>query len=164
MSSFLIELNKSRPCRYVFESRLWNVRNKKYGNPVAVLLDTGSFNTIIHKTLLSDFGVTLKQTIHTNVGGFKGDANICIIEKMQIGNLILEKVAALAVPFEGELKDHILLGTNVTNNWKFTVSRLENTLEATEQLSEADLQQQYPYRCCYNNKGQVIAFQELEYN
>ena len=74
----------------------------------------------------------LKTTMSTSIGGFKGEANICILDKIQIGGHILEKVAALAVSFEGELKDHILLGANTTNNWKFTLSRLDNKLEAMD--------------------------------
>jgi len=103
----------------------------------------------------------LQKTMKTSVGDFSGDANICILNKLQIGGHILENVVALAVSFERELKDHILLGANVTNNWKFTLSRLENTLEVTEQFSETVLQRQYSYKYCYNNKSQVIAFQDM---
>jgi hypothetical protein len=105
----------------------------------------------------------LKATMMTSVGGFKGDANICILDKIQIGGHVLDKVVALAVSFEGELKDHILLGANVTNNWKLTLSRLDNKLEAIEQFSDEALLRPYPYRYCFNNKGQVMAFQEFEH-
>ena len=161
MSSFLVSLNNKRTCRYVFTSRLWNIRRNTFGRTVHVLLDTGSFNTIVHKSLVADYGIMLQKTMKTSVGGFRGDSNICILEKIQIGCHVLEKVAALAVPFEGELKDHILLGTNVTNNWKFTLSRFENKMDVIEQFSDAALQRQYPYRICYDNKGQAMAFQEL---
>ena len=74
----------------------------------------------------------------------------------------MEKVIALAVPFDGELKNHILLGTNVTNNWDFNISRNKNFLGITEDFSETASTRDYPYRYCFNNKGQVMAFQEFE--
>ncbi|MCL1998019.1 MAG: hypothetical protein FWG65_04545 [Turicibacter sp.] len=64
---------------------------------------------------------------------------------------MLENVAALAISFAGELKDQILLGTNVTNNWKFTISRQQHEISATEELTN--------YRYCYNRKGEIMAFQ-----
>ena len=162
MSSFSVKLDKERPCRYVFLSHLWNVKQNRFGSAVPVLLDTGSFNTIIHKALVTNHGIMLPKMMKTSVGGYKGEAHICIIYKMQLNGHVLENVVALAVPFEGELKDHILLGANVTNNWKLTLSRFENIMDVEEQFSETALQRKYPYRYCYNNKGQVIAFQALE--
>ena len=159
MSSFSVKLNPNRACRYVFEATLWNKRYNRFGDNVDVLLDTGSFNTIVHKALVAQHGTILNATMMTSVGGYKGKANLCILEKLNIGGCILEKVVALAVPFEGELKDHILLGANVTNNWKFTVSRYENTLEVTEQFPYGVTSHRLPYRYCFDNKGRVMAFQ-----
>ena len=82
--------------------------------------------------------------------------------QIKIGDLELEKVGALAVPFDGELKDHILLGANVTNNWDFAVSRFGNRIDITEQFSTDAMVRKYPYRYCFNNKGQIMAFQEME--
>ena len=161
MSNFSVKLDGDRPCRYVFGARLWDVRLNKFGGTVQVLLDTGSFNTVIHKDLVDKYSVMLKQTMKTRVSDFCGDANICVITKLKIGGYVLENVAALAVPFTGELKDHILLGTNVTNNWKLTLSRLENKLDATEQFSDVALKRMEPYRYCYDNKGRVMAVQEF---
>ena len=161
MSSFLVKLNPKRPCRYVFSVRLWNSFSKNFSNKIDVLLDTGSFNTIIHESLVEDYGTMLKSTMMTSVGGYKGKASLCVLNKIDIEGFILEKVVALAVPFEGELKDHILLGANVTNNWKFTVSRYENIMEATEQFSNEALKRKDPYRFCFDNKGRVMALQEM---
>ena len=162
MSSFSVKLNPKRPCRYVFEANLWVSKLNKYGEGVRVLLDTGSFNTIIHKALAAQHGTMLKTTMLTSIGGYKGEANLCVLDKIKVGGCIFEKVVALAVPFEGELKDHILLGANVTNNWKFTVSRHENIMEATEQFSDEALKRNQPYRYCFDNKGRVMAFQDMD--
>ena len=162
MSNFSAKLNKKRPCRYVFEARLWDRKENQLGAPINVLVDTGAFNTIIHKALVATYGIMLKQTIMTSVGGYKGEANICIIDKINIGGYTLEKVIALAVPFEGELKDHILLGANVTNNWDFSLSRKRNIMEAKEELSDEAAKREFPYKYCYNNKGQVMALQEMD--
>ena len=162
MSSFSAKLNKKRPCRYVFEARLWDRREKKLGAPINVLIDTGAFNTIIHKALVATYGKMLSQTIMTSIGGYKDEANICILDKINIGGHTLENIAALAVSFDGELQDHILLGTNVTNNWDFSVSRKRNIMEAKEELSDEAMNRKFPYQYCYNNKGQVIALQGMD--
>jgi hypothetical protein len=137
-------------------------RLKAFSFNIQVLVDTGSFNTIIHKRLVADHGIMLKKTMMTSVGGFRGEANLCILEKINIGGHVLEKVVALAVPFEGELKDHILLGANVTNNWEFTLSRMKNRMVAAEEFSEDAWKREYPYRCCFDNKGRVMALQEMK--
>ncbi|MCL2048648.1 MAG: retroviral-like aspartic protease family protein [Defluviitaleaceae bacterium] len=160
MSSFSVELDRVRLWRYAFEVCLWEKRKNKFGLPVDVLLDTGSFNTIIHKALVPKFGTMLKTTMMTSVGGYKGEASLCILDKINIGGHIIEKVVAIAVPFEGELKEHILLGANVTNNWELTLSRMKNKMEATEQLT--DTGRKYPYRYCFDNKGRIMALQEME--
>ena len=162
MSSFSAKLNNKRPCRYVFEARLWDIQRSQFGAPVNVLVDTGAFNTIIHKFLVPKYGKMLKQTMMTSVGGYKGEANLCILDKINIGGHVLENVVALAVPFEGELHDHILLGANVTNNWDFSLSRKQNLMEAKEALSDEAMKRAYPYKYCYNNKGQVMALQEMK--
>ena len=163
MSNFSVKLNPKRPCRYVFEASLWNGNANQFQLPVKVLLDTGSFNTVIHKSLVGNHGKMLKQTMMTSVGGFKGEANLCILDKIKIGAHTIENVVALAIPFEGELKDHILLGANVTNNWEFTLSRKRSTMEATEEFSEEAIARKFPYRYCYNNKGRVMALQEMDF-
>ena len=162
MLNFSVDLNPKRLCRYVFTAHLWDSRYKKFGSHVDILLDTGSFNTAIHKSLVPGRGVLTKQSMKVSIGGYKGDADICVLHKLKIGELELEKVVALAVPFDGELKDHILLGANVTNNWDFAVSRFGNQIGITEQFSADALAREYPYRYCFNNKGQIMAFQEME--
>ncbi|MCL1997674.1 MAG: retroviral-like aspartic protease family protein [Turicibacter sp.] len=164
MSNFWVELDKNRPWRYVFGTKLWNVKANRYSNEVKVLLDTGSFNTIISENLAKKYAAKTNITLKTKVGGFSGDSPLYIIQKMRIGGVILEKVAAFAVPFDGELKDHILLGANVMNNWNFNVSRLNNRLSAVEEFSAAAVARQYPYRYAFDNKGQVIALQEIGEN
>ena len=162
MSNFSVKLNPKRTCRYVFEATLWDKRFDKFGDYVDVLLDTGSFNTIVHEALVANHGIMLKATMLTSVGGYRGAANLCILHKINVGGCILEKVVALAVPFTGELKDHILLGANVTNNWKFTVSRNENMMQLAEQFSGEAIKRKAPYRYCFDNKGRVMALQEMD--
>ena len=48
----------------------------------------------------------------------------------------------------------------VTNNRKFTVSRFDNTIEIAEKFTATATAREFPYRCCFNNKGQIMAFQE----
>jgi hypothetical protein len=41
---------------------------------------------------------------------------------------------------------------------------MKNRFEAFEQFSEESLARKYPYRYCYNNKGQTMTFQEMEHD
>ncbi|MCL2603339.1 MAG: retroviral-like aspartic protease family protein [Defluviitaleaceae bacterium] len=162
MSNFSVGLDPKRPWRYAFHVRLWDKTTGKFRAPVLTLLDTGAFNTIIHKELASTYGIILNKTMHVSIGGYKGDADLCIIHKMNIGNMVIENILALAVSFKGELKDHILLGANVTNNWDVGFSRRRNVLHATEDFPHDIPNRKYPYRYCYDNKGRIIAVQEME--
>ena len=74
----------------------------------------------------------------------------------------MENILALAVPFDGELNNHIILGANVLKNWKFTVDSVAQRLDVTEKFSRQTLARQYPYRYYFNNKGQIMALQEFE--
>ncbi|MCL2047532.1 MAG: retroviral-like aspartic protease family protein [Defluviitaleaceae bacterium] len=161
MSSFSVKFNPNRPCRYVFDANLWDSHANKFSKPIDVLFDTGAFNTTIHKMLVAKYGIMTNQTMKVTLGSYSGDANICILHKLRIGGHVLEKVVALAIPFDGELKDHILLGTNVMKNWKFAISSAENQLDVTEQFSDTARLREYPYRYCFDNKGQVMALQEI---
>ena len=161
MLSFSVELNPKRPCRYVFKAYLWDKYKERFGDKFNVLIDTGAFNTIVHKALVHRHGTMLKQTMITSVGGYTGESNLCILDKINIGGCVFEKVAALAVSFEGELKDHILLGANVMNNWDFTLSRSKNSLTVSEQFPETTSKREYPYRYCFDNKGRIMALQEM---
>ncbi|MCL1998020.1 MAG: hypothetical protein FWG65_04550 [Turicibacter sp.] len=76
MSIFSFEMDNSRPYRYAFLAQLWDKRRKKYSTNIGVLLDTGAYNTVIHKALVPQFATMLKTTIPTVMGGYKGDANI----------------------------------------------------------------------------------------
>ena len=162
MLSFGVGLNEKRPWRYVFKVNLWDKVLGRYSENVNVMLDTGSFNTIISENLVKGHATKTNITLKTKVGGYSGDSPLYIIQKMRIGGVVLEKVAAFAVPFDGELKDHIFLGANVMNNWNFNVSRLNNRLSAVEEFSAAAVARQYPYRYAFDNKGQVIALSEME--
>ena len=101
MKSFSIGLDPKRPYRYAFSVDLWNIKLKKFGKDIDVLLDTGAFNTFIHNDLVGKYGIMLKRTMSASLDG----------------------------------KEHL--------------SGNAATLE-------------YPYRYCYNNKGLVMALQDMD--
>jgi len=152
MYTLSIDLDKNRPCRYAFSAHLWNIKAAEYTLRADVLLDTGAYNTIINSSLVPRYANLTKGKMKVALGGFVGIADICIIKKMNLNGHIIENIAALAVPFKGELKDHILLGTNVINNWEITLSRQKHKLSAKEELDN--------YRYLYDSKGQVMSYQE----
>jgi malate/lactate dehydrogenase len=122
MSSFSVKLDSKRPWRYAFQAYLWESHECKFGLPIGVLLDTGSFNTIIHEELAVKYGVLFKKTMATSVGGFKGESSICVLHKIRIGGHEIEKVVALAVPLP------LRLFKLVSNDGNFTRTRTAQTL------------------------------------
>ena len=166
---YSVDLDATRIKRYAISAYLWHNKHKKFqSRAVDVLLDTGAFNTIVHKPLVSQgYGVFLKQKMTIAIGGYKGDADLCVLHKLKVGGLVMEQVMALALPLDGELKEHIILGANVTNHWRFEVSRRDNRLYFTEEFSKMPLAGNFPlpfpYRYCFNREG-IMAFQtDLEH-
>lgn len=162
MSSFSIKLNKNRPWRYAFKINLWHERDKKFSNPIQAILDTGAFNTFIHREIAGKYSTIFKETRAVAIGGYKTEANLCLIDKMDIGGMVIANVLALAVDFKGELKDHILLGANIINNWDVGLSRKRNELRAVEDFPDDIPNPERPYQFYFDSKGRAVALQEME--
>jgi len=51
------------------------------------------------------------------------------IDKIMIGDLVLERVVAFAGDYKGSHVDDIILGTNVINNWEMNISKKKHTFQ-----------------------------------
>jgi predicted aspartyl protease len=130
---------------------------------VRVLIDTGAFNTMIDRALAEKFATLLPDSMAISIGGKTGKAQICIIHSLTLsGGITLNRVAALAYPFDDWLLRHIILGTNVLNNWKFTISRSSDTLWFTEELPSDASNKEYPYQNFFVD-SRYIAVQEINF-
>ncbi|MCL1997667.1 MAG: retroviral-like aspartic protease family protein [Turicibacter sp.] len=162
MSKYLIRLDEKRPSRYALKGLLWSNRKKNYASNVDILLDTGAFNTTISKNLAANYATPTAKQVTVKIGGFSGKVPVCIIHKLKIGNFVMENVAALSISFDSsELQDHILIGANILNNWRFTLCRHDNEMEVSEKILPS-APTKFPYRYYHNSKGEIIALQITE--
>jgi hypothetical protein len=129
---------------------------------VLTLLDTGAFNTMIDLELAKKFGVILPIIVPITIGGNLGESQGCIIHNIKLGNFNMTRVFALAYPFKDWLVRHIIIGTNVLNNWDFLTSRMDNTIRFTERIPHDVPNKKYPYQNYFIN-GEYVAIQDKIY-
>jgi hypothetical protein len=145
--------------RYLAEISLSNIDATRIDPEVMMLLDTGAFNTMVDFELAKRFGTMLNFTIPVSIGGNSGEAHACILHKLSVGDFEMTRVFTLAYPFTDWLTRHIILGTNVLNNWEFTTSRKNNTIKFIENIPDDAPNKEHPYQN-YFLKGEYIAVQE----
>jgi len=101
---------------------------------IMTLMDTGAFNTMIDIDHAKKYGAMLNMPVPVVIGGHSGMAQGCVLWKVSFGNFHMERVFALAYPFADWLSQHIIIGTNITNNWDFTISRTKNKITLEENI------------------------------
>jgi hypothetical protein len=145
--------------RYIALASLYNDETSQIMTDVRVLIDTGAFNTMIDSALVHKFGILLSENMTVSIGGKVINTQFCIIRNMALGGYNLSRVFALAYPFDNWLMGHILLGTNVLNNWNFSISRFHDTLEFSENIPIDAPNKKYPYQN-YFKGGSYVAVQD----
>ena len=150
--------------RYVALASLSNADKSHVMTDIRVLFDTGAFNTMIDATLAGKFGTLLPYSMAISIGGKAGKAQYCIIDSMTFGNFSMSRVFALAYPFEGWLMRNIILGTNVINNWDFTISRTNDILQFSEKFPPDVPFKKYPYLNYFKGGNYVATQDEINEN
>ena len=157
-----IKLEEKDISRYITTASLETFNGLRQKTNIRVLIDTGAFNSMIDLSILNDKRVLAELTGTTHivsVGGYSGIARGCIIYKMKMGDMEIRNVFAMAYPFNTWLADHIILGANTLNNWKFTISRKENLMTVIEDIPDCVLNKSEPYKS-YCDSNKYIAVQE----
>jgi len=85
-----MELSKSFEHRYKFGARIYNIQKKVFGK-VTIFLDSGCFNTMIPRYLAERSGRSLGFKMAYSLGGCVIDAEAFSIDKIMIGDMILER-------------------------------------------------------------------------
>jgi len=113
---------------------------------------------MIDTKIAKDFAVPLPIKIPISIGGKAGVAQGCVIHKIAFGDFEMSRVFAMAYPFDDWLMRHIILGTNVLNNWDFTISRSDNSIKLCQRIPEDAPNKEYPYQN-YFKGGEYVAVQ-----
>jgi hypothetical protein len=101
--------------RYKFDAGVYNLLTKKF-RKTSVFLDTGCYNTLIPRDLAEKSGHPLGFKMKYSLGANLIETEAFSIDKIMIGDFVLERVVAFAGNYKGGQEDDIILRTNVINN------------------------------------------------
>jgi len=145
--------------RFKFVASIYNIQKKEYRN-TTIFLDTGCFNTMIPRYLAERSGRSLGFKMTYSLGGNILEAEAFSIEKLMIGDIVLERIVAFAGEYKGGYEDDIILGTNVINNWEMIISKKTHTFKFREDPPENLPTKTNIYQNYFNREGNYICIQE----
>jgi hypothetical protein len=144
--------------RYKFKAQLYNMRQKLYDD-VTIFLDTGCFNTMVPRYLAEQSGHSLGFKMAYSLGGGIIETEAFSIDKMMVGDIVLERVVAFAGDYRGGQEDDIILGTNVINNWEMIINKRAHTLKFREDPPDSLPNKTYIYQNYFDRAGNYICVQ-----
>jgi len=159
MTYSTVALSKWFEHRYKFLANVYNLLTKQF-EEVTVFLDTGCYNTLIPRDLAEQSGRSLGFKVKYSLGGSSIETEAFSIDKIMIGNLVLERVVAFAGKYKGDHEDNIFLGTNVINNWEMLISKKEHTFQFRENPSDSLPNKTNIYQNYFNKEGKYIYVQD----
>lgn len=129
---------------------------------IRVMIDTGCYNTMIPLWVAQHTGYDLGINRAVAIGGSVGVGRLYALDHLTIGGCAMHRVVVLAYPFTrgNELYDTLLLGTNVLNNWKFTIDRKESRFSFTENFPAWLPNQANPYQNYFNEQHEYVTTQQ----
>jgi len=154
-----VALSTSFEHRYKFNAYILNVLDK---NPtqVTIFLDTGCFNTLIPRYFAEKCGRSLGFKTTYSIGGSILEVEAFSIDRIMIGDFVLERVIAFAGDYKGGHEDNIILGTNVINNWEMIISRKSHTFKFREDPPDNLPNKTHIYQNYFNKEGSYICIQD----
>jgi hypothetical protein len=94
-----------------------------------------------------------------SLGGSIFQAEAFSIEKIMIGDFLLERVIAFAGDYKGSHEDDIILGTNVINNWEITICKKEHSFKFCEKPTDDLPNKANIYQNYFTKEGNYICVQ-----
>jgi hypothetical protein len=94
-----------------------------------------------------------------SLGGSVFEAEAFSIEKIMIGDFLLERVIAFAGDYKGSHEGDIILGTNVINNWEITICKKEHSFKFCEKPPDDLPNKTNIYQNYFNKDGNYICVQ-----
>jgi hypothetical protein len=152
-------LSKSFEHRYKFYANVYYLRTKEFVE-TTIFLDTGCFNTMIPRYLAEQTGRSLGFKMNYSLGGSLIETEAFSIEKIMIGDFVLERVIAFAGDYKGSHTDDIILGTNVVNNWEMIISKKKHTFQFREDPPDSLPNKANIYQNYFNKEGNYICVQD----
>jgi len=154
-----VALSKLFKHRYKFAAKVYDLRKKDFVK-TTILLDTGCYNTMIPRDLAEESGHSLGFKVKYSLGASLVEAEAFSIDKIMIGDLVLERVVAFAGDYKGSHEDDIILGTNVINNWEMHISKKKHTFQFREDPPDSLPNKTNIYQNYFNKEGNYIYVQD----
>ena len=149
--------------RYKFDARIYNIQGQTF-EKATIFWDSGCFNTMIPRYLAEQTGQSLGFKMSYSIGGSVIEAEAFCIDKIMIGDAVLERVVAFAGDYKGGHEDDILLGTNVINNWEMVISKRAHTFQFREDPPDTLPNKTHIYQNYFDRGGNYVCIQEYEKN
>jgi hypothetical protein len=115
---------------------------------------------MIPRYLAEQTGRSLGFKMKYSLGGSIIKTEAFSIEKIMIGDFLLERVIAFAGDYKGSHEDDIILGTNVINNWEITICKKEHSFKFREKPPEDLPNKVNIYQNYFNKEGNYICVQD----
>ena len=128
-------------------SRIWVRAYINNVQKVDVMIDTGCHTTMMDEVVAGKYGQVLPDKTVMNIGGKTMDVQGYILKSLSFETLEINNVFVWAMKCEpmDELFGKLLLGLNIMNNWKYSVSRNENIMAIEEDIFMDAPESEYPY-------------------
>ena len=159
MTYSTVALSKLFEHRYKFDADVYNLLRKEFVENI-VFLDTGCYNTMIPRDLAEQSGHSLGFKVKYSLGASLIEAEAFSINKIMIGDFVLERVIAFAGDYKGGHEDDIILGTNVINNWEMIISKKEHSFQFRENPPDSLPNKINIYQNYFNKEGNYICVQD----
>jgi len=156
-----VELSRYFEHRYKFDAHIYNVRSGIF-EKITVFLDTGCFNTMIPKHLAEVSGRSLGFKMAYNLGGRVIESEAYSIDKMKIGDVLLERLVVFAGEYPGDYGEDIILGANVMNNWEMLINKRAHMFRFCEAPPENLPNRTHIYQNYFDRVGNYIGAQTME--
>ena len=88
------------------------------------------------------------------------EAEAFSIDKIMLGDFVLERVIAFAGKYKGRQEYDIILGTNVINNWEMIISKKDHTFQFRENPPDSLPNKTNIYQNYFNKEGNYIYVQD----
>jgi len=154
-----VALSKWFNHRYKFVAKVYNLRTKRFVK-TTIFLDTGCYNTMIPRYLAELSGHSLGFKVKYSLGANLIETEAFSIDKIMIGDFVLERVVAFAGNYTGEQEHDVFLGTNVINNWEMYISKKKHTFQFREDPPDSLPNKTNIYQNYFNKEGKYIYVQD----
>ena len=112
---------------------------------VQCIVDTGCMNTLVPLQFAQKYGNKLNKSYTVVVGGKIYSSVAYSFDSVTLAGYHIPKLLAFCANYTGALRRSVLLGLNVMNNLKYTISRNQNTLDFEIDLWNSVKDKKYPF-------------------